>query len=186
MLAALHAASNAHGMTAVVNSVPNVTAGPAPSPRMGQIPMSQMGQPQSLSSGVIPAISAISHQIKARNINASPEQIKRMTNEQLAAQYQQRLSQSAMNAAAGGGNGQLLGLSNDANSHVHQRYAQMIRAQQASQSPSQPKGVPPVPNGVRAPSRGATPHTQRLPNIQTSPAPSQSPRPPQAQMARGQ
>lgn len=183
MLAALQAASNVHGMNAPASNNINVTAGQSSSPRMGQAPLSQLPQPQSLSSGLVPAINAIQHHIKARNAGASPEQIKRMTNEQLAAQYQRRLSQSAMNASAGGNNSQPVGLANDANNHVHQRYAQMIRAQQASQSQS--KVVPPVPNGVRTPSRGATPQTQRLPNVQSSPVPSQSPRPPQAQMARG-
>lgn len=143
-----------------------------------------MSQPQSLSSGVVPAISAISHEIKARNLGASPEQIKRLTNEQLAAQYQHRLSQSAMNAAAGGSNGQAPGMPNDSSNQAnHQRYAQMIRAQQASQS----KVGGPVTNGVHPPSRGATPQTQRLSNVPSSPAQSQSPRPPAPmQLARGQ
>jgi hypothetical protein len=106
-----------------------------------------------------------------------------MTNEQLAAQYQHRLNQSAINAAAGTGAGQpSLGLPGDNSGSINQqRYAQMMRAQQVSQS----KGNAPLPNGVRAPSRVATPQTPRLPNIQAPPVPSQSPRPPQAPMARG-
>ena len=184
MLAAFQAASNPQAaMTASTTNNTNITAGPASSPRMARIPHSQISQPQSLSGGMIPAISAISHEIKARHLAASPEQIKRMTNEQMAAQYQHRLSQAAMNAAAGGSNAQGLAMVGDANHHLsQQRYAQIIRAQQASQS----KTGPTISNGVRTPSRGATPQTQRLPNVQASPGPDHSPRVPQAQMTRGQ
>ncbi|KAI9809524.1 MAG: chromatin modification- protein VID21 [Phylliscum demangeonii] len=153
MLAALQAAVNANS----IHHVGTLAAGAGHHPHLPP-----HAPPQSLSSGLVPAINSITHQIKARHPNASPEQIKKMTNEQLAAQYQQRLSQSAMNAAAGAGGIGLgagahhaghaagpphLGLPNGASSAAaaaaaaanlvnpqQQLYAQMIRAQQASQS----------------------------------------------------
>ena len=184
MLATFQAASNPQAaMTASTTNNTNIIAGPASSPRMTRIPHSQISQPQSLSGGMTPAISAISHEIKARHLAASPEQIKRMTNEQMAAHHH-RLSLAAMNAAAGGSSAQGLAMVGDASHHLNQqRYAQNIRAQQASQSKTTGSNIP---NGVRTPSRGATPQTQRLPNVQASPGPGHSPRVPQAQMTRGQ
>lgn len=194
MLAALQAASNVNGMVKPATNNMGVTGGPSSSPHMGQVPLIHTSQPQSLSNGMIPAINSITHQIKARNPNASPEQIKKMTNDQLTAQYQHRISQTAaMNAAAGlAHTGQTLGIPNGSNGLANQQqqqlYAQMIRAQQASQS----KGGIPIPNGIRPPSRSATPQTQRGPpnmnmNVQaTAPGQNQSPRPPQAQVAGGQ
>lgn len=70
-------------------------------------PTGQPQQPQQLSSGHIPAISHISHQIQSQNPQASPDKIKEMTNDhfrQLYAQQQQshqHARQSALSAAAG-------------------------------------------------------------------------------------
>ncbi|KAI9821612.1 MAG: chromatin modification- protein VID21 [Thelocarpon impressellum] len=184
MLAAIQAASG----TGAISSPPNHSLGipgrNSSSPRMGQGNISQGGVPQPLSSGMVPAINTISHQIKARNPGASPEQIQRMTNEQLAAQYQHRMSQSAMNAAAGGGNNTSpqMGMMTAAGVPNQQLYAHMIRQQQANQSRAGSAG----PNGARPPSRSATPQNQRGGNVQVNQGQNQSPRPPQAQMAGGQ
>ena len=183
MLAAFQAASSVNGMAKPANHNLTVPSGPSSSPHMAQTSALHPTQPQSLSSGMVPAINSITHQIKVRNPNASPEQIKKMTSDQLAAQIAHRMSQSAINAAAGALSSQPMSMSNGSGMIPnHQLYAQMIRAQQATQS----KGGIPLPNGIRPPSRSATPQTQRGPNVASNQGQSQSPRPPSAQVAGGQ
>ncbi|KAI9795359.1 MAG: chromatin modification- protein VID21 [Piccolia ochrophora] len=181
MLAAIQAASNNSAMPSSSGNTQGNQAGQSGSPRMGQ-PQGPMGnQPQPLSSGVVPAINTISHQVKAQNPGASPEQIQRMTSEQLS-QYQHRLSQAAMNAAAGAPSGQLGpgGVMNGAGSIPNpQLYAQILRAQQANQSRSGSVG----PTTARPPSRGGTPQMQRSGSVQAGQGSNPSPRSPQAQMA---
>lgn len=167
------------------NGISSSVSGPSASPRSSHITQPQP-QPQPLSNGFVPAINTISNQIKARHPLLSPEQLKKMTTDSLK-QYE--MSQAAMSAAAGGaansnGNLQppmqqqpmLTGVAGAV--HNAQAYAQFMRQQQANQqSRVGAVGV----NGIRPPSRSATPQTQRSGSGQAGPG--QSPRPPQAQMA---
>ena len=153
-------------------------------------------QAQPLSSGMMPAVNQISNSLKARNPQASPEQISKMTIDTLN-QYHvvQSQSQAAMLAAAGsnalhhGANLQLpsqqpaiMNGSNGTPSINPQIYAQMMRSQQShQQNRSGGNGM----NGARPPSRGATPQMHRS-NSSVQVGASQSPRPPQAQMAGAQ
>ncbi|KAI9873876.1 MAG: chromatin modification- protein VID21 [Pleopsidium flavum] len=179
MLAALQAANGVASPS--TNGMPSSTSGPSASPRLAQAT-----QPQSLSSGVVPAINTISNQIKARHPQLSSEQINKMTTDSLK-QYQ--MSQAAMSAAAGGAantNGSLQpsmqqqAMMNGVGGSVQnaQAYAQYMRQQQANQ---QSRGGGPGVNGVRPPSRSTTP--QRSGSVQAGQV--QSPRAPQAQMAGG-
>ena len=189
MLASLQATG---GMSSPsINGVPN-PAGSSASPRMTQ--------PQPLSSGVVPAINAISNQIKARHPQASPEQITKMTTESLNAyRMNQAQAAAAMQAAAGGnaaaGNNnnhmniqlpqqQQQGMMNGANGGAIQNaqmYAQLMRSQQLSQQSRSGGNLGGGVNGGRPPSRSATPQTHRSGSVQAGSG--QSPRPPQAQMA---
>ncbi|KAI9848746.1 MAG: chromatin modification- protein VID21 [Sclerophora amabilis] len=173
--------SNPNGASTPSNNLDPNTA-PSSSPHLAHGRPSQNNQPQPLSNGMIPTINSISHQIKTRHPAASPEQISRMASEQLT-QYQHRMSQAAMSAAAGAGSNQhaQIGMMNGSSGGVAnpQLYAQMMRSHQASQS----RGASAGPNGLRPPSRSATPHNQRSGSVQTAQGPNQSPRPPQAQMA---
>ncbi|KAI9839617.1 MAG: hypothetical protein M1819_002243 [Sarea resinae] len=191
MLAALQAANNANGMTSPSANVIKPSAGSSASPRAAHVHPSSQSQAQPLSSGMVPTVNNIQHQLKARHPQMSQEQIQKLTSEHLTQQYQQRMSQAAMNAAAGtppnvinkdnhnnnnhfpppqGMNGPMSGQS-------QQLYAQMMRAQQSGQS----RGASAGPNGARPPSRSATPQNQRSGSAQNGPG--QSPRPPQAQVA---
>ena len=162
------------------------TAGSNSPPRM-----SNPSQPQPLSSGMVPVVNQMQNQIKARHPQASPEQVKAMTTESL---HQYHMSQAAMQAAAGNPNVTSIPNHNGLNGLQSQsqqqpmmngvsaspmmtantaQYAAMIRSQQAQQSRNANAG------GMSAPrpaSRSVTPGH----------APSQSPRPSQAQMAGGQ
>ncbi|KAL8831979.1 MAG: hypothetical protein Q9191_000541, partial [Dirinaria sp. TL-2023a] len=148
-------------------------------------------QPQPLSSGMVPVVNQMQNQIKARHPQASPEQVKAMTTESL---HQYHISQAAMQAAAGNPNviglpshNGLNGLSSQSQQQAMMngvnaspmmtpntaQYAALMRSQQAQQSRNASAG------GMSAPrpaSRSVTPGH----------APSQSPRPSQAQMAGGQ
>ena len=167
---------------------PSATAGSSSSPRM-----TNPSQPQPLSSGMVPVINQMQNQIKVRNPQASPEQVKAMTTESLH-QYRQ----AAMQAAAGnpsstgsipshnGLNGlpsqpQQQAVMNGMNgspmmNSARAHYAAMVHSQQAQQSRGSGSGM----NAPRPASRSATPQTH------PGHAPSQSPRPSQAQMAGGQ
>jgi len=179
LLAALQAPNGM--ISPSTNGISSSASGPSASPRSSHI-----SQPQPLSSGFVPAINTISNQIKARHPLLSPEQLRKMTTDSLK-QYE--MSQAAMSAAAGGaanGNGNLqppmqqqpmmTGVAGAV--HNAQAYAQFMRQQQANQqSRAGTVGM----NGIRPPSRSATPQTQR--NGSGQAGQSQSPRPPQAQMA---
>jgi len=181
MLAALQGANGV--VSPSTNGMPSSTPGPSASPRLAQAT-----QPQPLSSGVVPAINTISNQIKARHPQLSSEQINKMTTDSLK-QYQ--MSQAAMSAAAGGAANNSGNLQPSMQQQVimngvggavqnAQAYAQYMRQQQANQ---QSRGGSAGKNGVRPPSRSATPQTQRSGSVQAGQG--QSPRPPQAQMAGG-
>ncbi|KAK8216829.1 RNA polymerase II transcription elongation factor SpEAF [Zalaria obscura] len=79
--------------------------GPSASPHMPPPPnpqQSQQSHPQQLSSGHVPAIAQITHQIKSQNPSLSPEQVKAMTSEALKKNYyNQQARQNALNAASG-------------------------------------------------------------------------------------
>ena len=151
-------------------------------------------QAQGLSSGMVPAVNTISREIKLRHPQASPEQVKQMTTDSLN-QYRMNHSQAAMAAAVGNSASnniasnlqvplQQQAMLNGVNGSPMMNpamYAQMMRSQQSTQqSRNGGSGV----NGGRPPSRGATPQVHR--NSNSSVGPSQSPRPPQAQMAGAQ
>ena len=174
-----------------INGVQN-PAGSSASPRMTQ--------PQPLSSGVVPAINAISNQIKARHPQASPEQVTKMATESLNAyRMNQAQAAAAMQAAAGGNvtagtnnthmslqlpQQQQQGMMNGANGNPlqsAQMYAQLMRTQQLSQQSRSGGSLAGGVNGGRPPSRSATPQTHRSGSVQAGSG--QSPRPPQAQMA---
>lgn len=171
-------------------SVNGAPSGSTSSPRM-----TNPSQPQPLSSGMVPMINQMQNQIKVRNPQASPEQVKAMTTESL---HQYRMNQAAMQAAAGNPNTTGLPAHNSLNglpaqsqqpammngtngspmmNSARAQYAAMVHSQQAQQSRSSGSGGM---NAPRPASRSATP--QNHPGH----APSQSPRPSQAQMASGQ
>ncbi|KAI9704196.1 MAG: chromatin modification- protein VID21 [Candelina mexicana] len=197
LLAAMHAAANLNGNGMPTTNGINTTGGSSSSPQMSQ---SHPNQPQHLSSGHIPAVTNISHQLKARNPQMSSDQITKLTNEHLAAQYRNSMTQAAINAAAGGsGSNNNPNANNAMNQHAHQQnqqqagipngsntgqlnYAQMMRVQQSNQSRANT-------SGVRPPSRSATPQNGPRSGGGSQAGQStqnQSPRPPQAQMAGGQ
>ncbi|KAL9120968.1 MAG: hypothetical protein Q9187_002477 [Circinaria calcarea] len=152
-------------------------------------------QAQPLSSGMVPAVNQISNSIKARHPQASPEQVNRMTTETLQYRMVQSQSQAAMLAAAGSNTSHhaanlqlppqqqaMVNGPNGAPSISPQIYAQMMRNQQShQQSRSGGNGM----NGARPPSRGGTPQMHRS-SSSVQVGASQSPRPPQAQMAGAQ
>lgn len=77
---------------------------PPPTPASSQQQAQQSGQqPQQLSSGHIPAIHQITHQLQAKHPNATAEQIKELTSQHLKfySQQQNQARQSALQAAAG-------------------------------------------------------------------------------------
>ncbi|KAL4763322.1 MYB and HSA domain protein [Aspergillus foveolatus] len=159
------------------NSAPQGVSTPSP----------RMGQPNTLSSGAVPTtISTIQSQIQRSNPNMPLEQVKQLTTERLhqyQQQQQQRMSQVAMNAAAGNlgvqpnyqvshdGNFQpQSGMNGGPNMQVHQAqgFSPMMRVPQPSQQTRVGAGGSPA-MGVAAPqqSRSATPQTQRSGSIQT-------------------
>ena len=107
-------------------------------------------QPQALSNGITPAINHISSQVKARHPQASPEQIRQLSTDQLMKMSEAR--QNAMQAAAGNANLNAVASNSNiglqASSAMQQaammanggspilnpaHYAQIMRSQQASQ-----------------------------------------------------
>ncbi len=159
----------------------------------------RMSQPQALSSGMTPAVNQISSQFKARHPQASPEQIIRMTTEQLYKMSTEARHQ-AMAAAAGNANmnavasnsniglaapsplQQAAMLANGGGNAMNpQHYAQMMRTQQAGQQrgASSGNGQNMNGNGIngngRNSSRSVTPLIQRTASAQGGPRPSQSP-----------
>jgi len=177
-----------------------VPPGSSGSPHMGQQTSSHSNQPQPLSSGHIPAVSHITHQIQAQHPSLSPDQVRQLTNERLKGQVYQQQRQSALNAAAGASAAgpmtpinsgaypppaNVAGSASPQQQYQHQLHQRMLQQQRAQQSGSS-TGM----SNARPPSRSATPmqgppqHHQRSGSgtLQDS----QSPRPPSAQLARGQ
>ena len=153
--------------------------------------MTTPAQPQPLSNGTIPVISQIQNQVKARNPQASPEQISAMTTDRLSQQY--RINQQAAMQAAAGNNvnavshnasikatsqSQQQMLMNGVNGRPPmnpQDYAHLMRSQQSNQQNLNAGG-----SGINV---GRTVSRSATPQIHTRHAPSQSPRPSQVQMA---
>ncbi|KAL2867954.1 MYB and HSA domain protein [Aspergillus lucknowensis] len=163
-------------------------------------PSPRMGQPNLLSSGVVPTISSIQSQIQRNNPNMPIEQVNKLATDRLHQYQQQRMSQVAMNAAAGNlgvqpnyqvphdGNFQTpqSGMNGGPGMQVPQSqgFSPMMRVQQPAQQNRTGTGSSPA-MGVAMPqqSRSATPQTQRSGSVQTGPVPgaSKSPNHPQAQ-----
>ena len=172
-------------------SSPSVNGAPPPlgssSPRMTQ--------PQALSSGMTPAVNQIASQFKARHPQASPEQISRMTIDQLYKMSMQTAAGTsnaaavAANANTGlqvpssmqqqaammtnGGGGPIFSIRSS------QQYSQIMQQQQSQQRGGGAQGM----NGG---SRSATPMVQRTGSAQGVPRPSQSPSSRQVGLAGGQ
>jgi len=151
-------------------------------------PSPRMGQPNPLSSGVVPQISSIQSQIQRTNPNLSSEQVTKLATDRLnqfqQQQQQQRLSQqAAMNAAAGSinanavqanyqvphdNNFQTPSAPNMANGGSgmqvpqNQGFSPMMRVPQPGQ-PNRvgPTSSPAMNGAVAQPSRSATPQNQR-------------------------
>lgn len=177
MLANLQAANGKLSPTA------NGVSGP---PRLSSSPqLANAVQARQLSSGVVPLVSQIASQLKAHHPTASDEQLRQMAADRMNQQLRSQNSQAAMHAAAGNNlsaNGmgaqlpqQGMGFGNTMLNP--QMYAQYMHSQQSSQ---QNRGGVNGINGVRPSSRGNTPQMR---NGGSQAGTSQSPRPPQAQMA---
>ncbi|TKA78570.1 hypothetical protein B0A49_01780 [Cryomyces minteri] len=111
LLAAMASNSN-NGASGSANMSSSMSGHNMSSPRMPPPPsMSQQNgthvQPQPLSSGHIPTINQLHHQIAASNPHMSPDQVKRATTEQMRTQLSQQTQQrqQALNAATGMMNG---------------------------------------------------------------------------------
>lgn len=154
-------------------------------------PSPRMGQPNPLSSGVVPTISNIQSQIQRSNPNMPIEQVNKLATDRLHQYQQQRMSQVAMNAAAGNlgvqpnyavphdGNFQQPqnGMNGGANMQVPQApqtqgFSPMMRIPQQTQQNRVGTGSSPG-MGVAVPqqSRSATPQTQRSGSAQTGQVP---------------
>lgn len=165
-----------------------------------------MTQPQTLSSGLTPAVNQIHNQIKLRNPQASPEQIRSATTEQLYRMSQQHAAHQAMQMATGNGNagavsanGNLSGVGTPSPMQQQammasagspmlnpQQYAQLMMEQQRKQSSQRSGSVGSNAQAMNGGSRGATPMNQRSGSAQGGRGLSQSPRQGQVGVAGGQ
>ncbi|KAL9104082.1 MAG: hypothetical protein Q9163_000934 [Psora crenata] len=164
-------------------------------------PPANHSQPQSLSSGMTPAVNQIQTQVKLRHPGASPGEISRLTTEQLYRMSQQTSIQQTAMAAAVGNSGSSIGAMHAPNSiqqqatmsngqgnmFNQQQYAQYMRSQQAGQQRRGSVGSSMA--GITSGSRSATPSVQRTGSAQGSGpgrGPSQSPRAGTVGVAGGQ
>ena len=178
----------------------------AGTPQGVSTPSPRMGQPNPLSSGVVPTISTFQSQVQRANPNLSAEQVNKLATERLNAYQQQRMSQqAAMNAAAGGMNQVQANyqVPHDGNFQTPQQpgmpngnpamqvpqnqgFSPMMRVPQANQQNRVAPTSSPAMNGaVPQASRSATPQTQRSGSAQAGAVQgtSKSPHPPPAQTA---
>lgn len=184
---------------------PPVNGGPTPNGSSTSPRMTNPSQPQALSSGMMPTINQMMSQARARNPNATPEQISQMATDRLkqfhAHAHNHNHAHAAMQAASGtnanatalnansNGSGNLQAPSQQPpptammSSSSTQQYAQMIASQQRHQ-PSRGSGTS-FSGGQRPSSRGDTPQLHRTPSAQGL-HPSPSPVPSQSQVAGGQ
>ncbi|CAG7968771.1 unnamed protein product [Penicillium salamii] len=178
-------------------------------PQGASVPSPRMGQPNPLSSGVVPQISTIQSQIQRSHPTLPPEQVTKLATERLnqyqQSQQQQRLSQqAAMNAAAGSINAGAVQnnyqVPHDTNYQTpsanmpnggsgvqippNQGFSPMMRVPQPQQNRVGPTSSPAMNGAVAQPSRSATPQNQRSGSAQAGPAqPSKSPHAAAAQTA---
>lgn len=159
-------------------------------------PSPRMGQPNPLSSGVVPTISNIQSQIQRSNPNLTQEQVNKLATERLNQYQQQRSQQAAMNAAAGGMNAVQAnyqmphdgsfqtGISNGGPAMQipqNQGFSPMMRVPQPAQQSRVGVTSSPAMNGAQQASRSVTPQTQRSGSVQQGS--SKSPHPQAAQLA---
>ncbi|KAJ5647139.1 hypothetical protein N7490_003511 [Penicillium lividum] len=211
-----------------LNNMPNVNGGPnnpamiaalqaqggmqSPSfhggtPQGVSTPSPRMGQPNPLSSGVVPTISTFQSQIQRANPNLPAEQVNKLATDRLNQYQQQRMSQqAAMNAAAGGMSNVQANyqVAHDGNFQTPQQpgmpngnpamqvpqnqgFSPMMRVPQTNQQTRVAPTSSPAMNGaVAQPSRSATPQTQRSGSAQAGvQGSSKSPHAPPAQTASG-
>ncbi|KAJ5542496.1 hypothetical protein N7535_004918 [Penicillium sp. DV-2018c] len=175
----------------------------AGTPQGVSTPSPRMGQPNPLSSGVVPQISTIQSQIQRTNPNMSPEQVTKLATDRLnqyQQQQQQRLSQqAAMNAASINANAvqanyqvpheasfQTPNGGSSMQVPQNQGYSPVMRVPQAGQHNRVGPTSSPALNGAMVqPSRSATPQTQRSGSAQAGAVQgsSKSPHAPAAQTA---
>lgn len=168
-------------------------------------PSPRMGQPNPLSSGVVPTISTFQSQIQRANPNLPPEQVNKLATDRLNQYQQQRMSQqAAINAATGGMGGVQANyqVPHDGNFQTpqpgvpngnpamqvpqNQGFSPMMRVPQANQPNRVNITSSPAMNGaVPQTSRSGTPQTQRSGSAQAGAVQgsSKSPHPPAAQTA---
>lgn len=178
---------------------------PGSTPQGVSVQSPRMGQPNPLSSGVVPQISTLQNQLQRSNPTLPPEQITKMATERLnqyQQQQQQRLSQqAAINAAAGSINAGAVQnnyqVPHDTNFQTpsapnmtngssavqipqNQGFSPMMRVPQPQQNRVGPTSSPALNGAVTQPSRSATPQNQRSGSAQAGPAPGSSKSPPHA------
>lgn len=134
----------------------------AASPRLQQQNhQGQNHQPQPLSSGHVPAVAQISHQIQTQNPQLTPDQVRQLTADRLKNHMYQQQRQNALNSAAGTpstsapngfnqANFQQTGMNGSPNPSYHQQLRQQMMQQQAASQAS------PQMNGANV-SRSGTP-----------------------------
>ncbi|KAL8953663.1 MAG: hypothetical protein Q9222_000500 [Ikaeria aurantiellina] len=191
--------SSGHSNFSRRSGSPSMNGGPTPNGTSSSPRTTNPSQPQALSSGMMPTINQIMSQLRARNPNATPEQISLMATDRLK-QFHSH-AHAAMQAAAGGSAGTGM-MNSNVNGNLQapsqqppptaimngspltntQQYANMIRNQQQHQQNR--NSVTPF-SGPRPSSRGATPQIHRTPSAQGG-HPSASPVPSQAQIVGGQ
>ncbi|KAJ5327807.1 hypothetical protein N7452_008197 [Penicillium brevicompactum] len=168
---------------------------PGNTPQGVSVPSPRMGQPNPLSSGVVPQISTLQSQIQRNNPTLPPEQVTKMATERLnqyqQQQQQQRLSQqAAINAAAGSINAGAVQnnyqVPHDTNFQTpsapnmtnggsgvqipqNQGFSPMMRVPQPQQNRVGPTSSPAMNGAVNQPSRSATPQNQRSGSAQAGP-----------------
>ncbi|GAB1217677.1 chromatin modification-related protein VID21 [Aspergillus terreus] len=163
----------------------------------------RLQEQQRILHGMVPTISGLQNQIQRSNPNMTPEQVNKLATERLHQYQQQRMSQVAMNAAAGNmaavqanyqvsahdGNFQAsqTGMNGGPRMQMAQAqgYSPMMRVPQNAQHNRVGVGGSPAMNGAVPPqSRSGTPQTQRSGSAQAGPMPGSSKSPnPQAQTA---
>ena len=196
MMAAFQAAS---GVNSPSFHAAGLAQGASVSPRVNQ--------PAQLANGHgMPNIGALQHQMQRQHPNMPPEQVNKLANERLQQYQQHRMSQAALNAAAGniGSMSTNFQMQSDPNNTPQvapspvpsgtqplqasqaQGYSPLMRVAQPGQQPNRmgTNGTTPAMNGMMMQqSRNATPQPHRTSSGQNNSAngPGKSPRPPQAQ-----
>lgn len=194
--------SSSHNTFQRRSGSPSVNGAPTPNGSSSSPRMTNPSQPQALSSGMMPTINQIMSQLRARNPNATQEQISQMATDRLKQYHVTHSHAHAAMQAAAGSNANTNAMNGNAISNLQapsqqqpptaimnanpltttQQYAQMIRNQQQHQQ-NRNSGTPY--SGQQPSSRGATPQIHRTPSAQGS-HPSPSLVPSQAQAAGGQ